>query len=68
MFISSGYYVGMAVWPSVSQKLLNDLGYSQAMGVMSALHSVHIIAGLLFYQPQNGEMLAVQCGDDSDAC
>ena len=58
MFISSGYFVGMAVWPSVSQKLLNDLGYSQAMGVILALHSVHVIAGLLFYQPQNGEMLA----------
>ena len=46
-----GYYVGMVVFPIVSQKLLDDFGYSKAMGIMASFHVTHIIAGILFFQP-----------------
>ena len=46
-----GYYVGVVVFPIVSQKLLDQYGYSQAMGIMASFHVIHIIAGLMFFQP-----------------
>lgn len=49
-----GYYVGMVVWPIVSQTLLDLLGYHKAMGIMSSFHVVHVIAGVLFFSPQDG--------------
>ena len=45
-----GYFVGTAVWPIVSQKLLNDIGYSKAMGLMSIVQIINVIAGLMYYE------------------
>lgn len=45
----------MSSWPIVSEKLLNDYGYSKAMGMMSSFHIMHVIAGILFCQPQPAE-------------
>ena len=50
-----GYYVGMVVFPIVSQMLLDQYGYSQAMGIMASFHVIHIIAGLLFFQSSETE-------------
>ena len=50
-----GYYVGMVVFPIVSQMLLDQYGYSQAMGIMASFHIIHIIAGLIFFQPSEAE-------------
>lgn len=47
-----GYFVGMVAWPNVSQNLLDQYGYSQAMGYMACLHVMHIIAGILFFTPR----------------
>lgn len=48
-----GYYVGMVVWPTTSQILFDKYGYSQAMGIMATVHIIHLVAGLLFFQPQD---------------
>lgn len=48
-----GYYVGMSVIPSLSEYLLNDLGYSKAMAILSTIHITHVVSGILFYQPSN---------------
>lgn len=51
LIMLKGYYVGTAVWPSISLKLLDEFGYSKAMGIMSTLHVIHMLAGITFYQP-----------------
>ena len=45
-----GCYAGMVVFPVVSQMLLDEFGYSKAMGIMGSFHASHIVLGLLFFQ------------------
>lgn len=52
-----GYFTGLIIWPVVSQALLDRFGYHKAMGIMAALHSIHIVAGLLYIPPKEIDVL-----------
>lgn len=47
-----GNYVGMMVWPLLSQLLFKKFGYSQAMGIMTSSHLLHLVAGMSFFEPK----------------
>ena len=52
-----GYYVGMVIFPLISQELLEAYGYSTAMGIMALFQVIHVIAGILFFEPtKQGEL------------
>ena len=48
--VGLGAYIGMVSWPSVSQHLLENYGYSMSMRILACLHTVHIIAGILYIE------------------
>jgi len=48
-----GAYLSILTWPLLSQYLLSKFGYSYAMGIISTLTLINIIAGILFVQPQS---------------
>jgi len=50
--VSLGNFGGVMAWSVLSQFLLNKFGYSQAMGIMASAHLLHIIAGILFFEPK----------------
>jgi len=52
-----GAYLGVVAWPLLSQYLLSRFGYSYAMGIISTLTLINIIAGILFVEPQTEEVL-----------
>jgi len=50
-----GANIGVLIWPLLSQYCLSKFGYSYAMGIISILTLVNIIAGILFVQPETDE-------------
>lgn len=50
-----GIRVGHTMWPVVSQYLLTNFGYSQAMGILAIPHVSHLIVGILFFEPSSNE-------------
>ena len=48
---ASGHYIGIIVFPILSQHLLDTYGYSMAMGILAPVQLIHIFAGIFFYEP-----------------
>ena len=48
---ASGHYIGIIVFPILSQHLLDTYGYSMTMGILAPVQLIHIFAGIFFYEP-----------------
>jgi len=50
-FARLGTYLGIVLWPLISQYFLTKFGYSYAMGIMSTFTLINIFTGILFIEP-----------------
>jgi len=52
-----GHYIGLTIWPITGQYLFDTYGYSQAMGILSVFHTLHLVAAIVFVSPKHTNSL-----------